>query len=81
MGNLPNFPGASVVYTRAALVLEHINATAYARQKAAAKGRKFRFAPNSDADLLVRAMNEGDEELLKSMNNQFRHIIFPGSTQ
>lgn len=74
MSNLPNFPGASVVYARAEKIASHLNAQEYARQSAAARGRKFRFTPNYDAAVIIDAMNKGDEETLKSMNHQFMHV-------
>jgi hypothetical protein len=77
MNNLPNFPGASAVYTRALKITASLNAVEYVRQKHAAHKRgckTFRFTPNSDAVAIIAAMNKGDEEFLKAMNHQFMHV-------
>lgn len=69
MTNLPDFPGAAVVYERAERIAAHINRNAYQAQRAAHKGsmKKFRFVPSGDADHIIRAMNTGDEETLKAV--------------
>jgi len=75
--NLPNINGASVVYGRALRILEHINAREYARQVEANKGRKLRsYRPPYDADLLVNAMNKGDEEMLKGLVASYAYHIY-----
>lgn len=67
--NLPKFPGAAVVYERAQRIANHINRSAYRAQRAAHKGsmKRFRFIPSDDANHIIRAMNEGDEEALKAI--------------
>jgi hypothetical protein len=72
--NLPNWNGASIVYARASQICEWLNARRYTEQKAAARGKKFRFMPSYDADLIIKAMAAGDEESLKAMNAQFMHV-------
>ena len=74
MSNLPDFPGAAVVYDRAQRIAAHLNAARYAAQVKIAKGKKFKFMPDDDAVAIVDAMNRGDEESLKAFNHQFRHV-------
>jgi hypothetical protein len=72
--NLPAWNGAFVVYSRALAIVEHLNRAAYAAQRKAARGKKFRFVPNGDAQAIVRAMDGGDEEVLKAATFQHMHI-------
>lgn len=67
--NLPDFPGAAIVYERAQRVATFLNRQAYQVQRAAHKGsaKRFRFSPSGEADHLIRAMNAGDEETLKAV--------------
>lgn len=74
MNNLPDFPGASVVYSRASMIAAHLNAQEYDAQRKKVKGRKFKFSPNRDASILIDAMNRGDEDVLKAMNYRFRDV-------
>ncbi len=75
--NMPNINGASTVYSRALRILAHINALEYARQKTANKGRALRsYRPPYDADLLITAMNKGDEETLKGLIATYAYEIY-----
>lgn len=76
MSNLPNFPGAAVVYRRAEAILQALNSDEYKRQLAANKGRKLKsYRPPAESDAIVDAMNKGNEEALKAATHEYRHLI------
>ena len=61
MSNLPNWPGAAVVY-------RHVQMINIERAKRAGK------CPDDITDDIIPAMNRGDEEILKAYQAQHKDI-------
>ena len=69
--SLPAWNGAASVYERLMTVADMLNRAEYAARLAAhqKKSRKplKRLTPSSDADVVIKTLNEGDEETCKAL--------------
>lgn len=73
--NLPSWPGASVCYSRAMLILQKRNGAAYAAWHANPKRKKRdRWSPDEESAALVVALDKGDEEAIKAACYTYRDL-------
>lgn len=73
-GNLPSWPGAAVVYSRAASLATEMCRRAYQSQRSKTKKKLSRFHPPKEATRIIDAMNKGDEEVLKGIVIEYRNL-------
>lgn len=74
-GNLPQWTGASAVYSYLYKVLEQLGAEEWSRTRAAAKkrGRKpHGIGPTDEMKEIIEALNRGDEETLKAIQMKYK---------
>ena len=68
----PSWSGAATVYARCGAICKALNEAAYAAQTSKSKGKKLKqFSPSPDAELIIEAMNKGDEESLKAIAGSY----------
>jgi len=67
LNNLPSWPGASEVYSRAYDVLEQMGADDWKAHRSSRLTRKLPFSPSMEMRDLTEALGEGDEERIKGL--------------
>lgn len=76
MSNLPKWNGAATVYKRAEKIAEHLNRQEYFRQWEANKRKPLKkFTPSEESLYIIKAMNSGDEEILKAVISVNRELV------
>jgi len=66
MSNLPSWTGASVCYSRIAIILRKQAEAGYAAGRAKDKRKSYRYSPSPEMRAAVDAMNRGIEEAIKA---------------
>lgn len=74
--NLPNWTGASTIYSRLMKAANNIQSRAYHAQRATDKRKRFRFSPHEDGLQISRALAIGDEETCKALVIRHRDLIW-----
>jgi len=74
--NLPNWAGASAVYSRLMKAANDIQSRAYHTQRTNDKRKSFRFSPHEDGLEISQALAIGDEETCKALVMRHHDLIW-----